>query len=320
VSRFTDPQADTGKDRAIGVPGYFFREAFRRLWRSKRTTGVAISMIAISLVTLGFFLLISENLNHAVDQWEGGSQLRVYLKTDATLADVRAIAEFLRTHPDLKKNHFVTREQALIKFKEYFRSLSPIVAGLDENPFPPSYEIEVRRPAIDSPAFRSELETLHQMAGVDDVQFDWDWVARLRRLVNVLNLVGLIIGGILAIAATFTISNVIRLTMLLYREEIDIMRLVGATENIVRGPFLVEGILYGGIGGLVALLLLLGVFEAGSRWMAPSLGFVWGFLFMTFLPWQKALALVGAGVAAGLIGSLLSVRLRSEERPEGIEN
>ena len=86
MSRFTDPQADTGKDRAIGVPGYFFREAFRRLWRSKRTTGVAISMIAISLVTLGFFLLISENLNHAVDQWEGGSQLRVYLKTDADSA------------------------------------------------------------------------------------------------------------------------------------------------------------------------------------------------------------------------------------------
>ncbi|HVT05635.1 MAG TPA: permease-like cell division protein FtsX [Thermoanaerobaculia bacterium] len=313
MSRFTDPQADTGKERAVGVPGYFFREAFRRLWRSKRTTGVAISMIAISLVTLGFFLLISENLKEAVDRWEGGSQLRVYLKRDATPAEIREIARFFEDHADLRKNRFVTREQALVKFKQYFQSLSPVVAGLDENPFPPSYEIEVKRPNIDSSSFRSELEALRRMNGVDDVQFDWDWVSRLRRVVNVLNLIGLIIGGTLAVAATFTISNVIRLTMLMYREEIDIMRLVGATENIVRGPFLVEGILYGGLGAMVALAVLLAMFEAGARWLAPSLGFIWGFLFVTFLPWQKALGLIAGGILAGLVGSLLSVRMRSED-------
>ena len=270
-------------------------------------------MIAISLVTLGFFLLISENLKEAVDRWEGGSQLRVYLKRDATPVEIRGIARFFEDHADLRKNRFVTREQALVKFKQYFQSLSPVVAGLDENPFPPSYEIEVKRPNIDSPSFRSELETLRRMNGVDDVQFDWDWVSRLRRVVNVLNLIGLIIGGTLAVAATFTISNVIRLTMLMYREEIDIMRLVGATENIVRGPFLVEGILYGGLGAMVALAVLLAMFEAGARWLAPSLGFIWGFLFVTFLPWQKALGLIAGGILAGLVGSLLSVRMRSEE-------
>lgn len=270
-------------------------------------------MIAISLVTLGFFLLISENLKEAVDRWEGGSQLRVYLKRDATPAEIREIARFFEDHADLRKNRFVTREQALVKFKQYFQSLSPVVAGLDENPFPPSYEIEVKRPNIDSSSFRSELEALRRMNGVDDVQFDWDWVSRLRRVVNVLNLIGLIIGGTLAVAATFTISNVIRLTMLMYREEIDIMRLVGATENIVRGPFLVEGILYGGLGAMVALAVLLAMFEAGARWLAPSLGFIWGFLFVTFLPWQKALGLIAGGILAGLVGSLLSVRMRSED-------
>lgn len=313
MSRFTDPQVDGGNDKAIGVPGYFFREAFRRLWLSKRTTGVAVSMIAISLVTLGFFLLISENLKQAVDRWEGGSQLRIYLDRDATPDQIRELTRFFDGHAGLQRHRFVTREQALVKFRQYFQSLSPVVAGLDENPFPPSFEIEVKRAGIDSPAFRTQLETLRGMNGVDDVQFDWDWVSRLRRVISVLNLIGLIIGGILAIAATFTIANVIRLTMLLYREEIDIMRLVGATENIVRGPFVVEGVLYGAMGAIVALAALLVIFEAGARWLAPSLGFVWGFLFVTFLPWEKSVGLIVAGVVAGLIGSLLSVRMRSEE-------
>src|SRR5207245_9583280 len=109
-------------------------------------------------------------------------------------------------------------------------------------------------------------------AGVaDDVQVDWGCVRRLKRVVNMVNVVGLIAGGVLALAAAFTIANVIRLTMMLYREEIQIMRLVGATERIIRGPFLVEGLLQGTFGALFALLLLFGCFEAERRLIAPSI-------------------------------------------------
>ena len=96
---------------------------------------------------------------------------------------------------------------------------------------------------------------------------------RLKRVVNVVNLVGIVAGAILALAAAFTIANVIRLTMMLYREEIAIMRLVGATERIIRGPFLIEGLLQGTFGALLALLLLFGGFEAArfQRSNIPSL-------------------------------------------------
>src|SRR4029450_9568234 len=104
-----------------------------------------------------------------------------------------------------------------------------------------------------------------------------EWIARLRRVVQVINIAGLLAGGVLALAAAFTIANVIRLTMMLYREEIEIMRLVGATERIIRGPFLIEGFLHGLIGGCLSVVLLFALFEAGRRALAPSSSILWGF-------------------------------------------
>jgi cell division transport system permease protein len=117
---------------------------------------------------------------------------------------------------------------------------------------------------------------------------------------------------VLAVAAAFTIANVIRLTMMLYREEIEIMRLVGATERIIRGPFLIEGFLQGTIGGVLSVLLLYGLFEAARRSLAPSATILWGFLFRGFLPWEKIAALIAGGMLAGWLGSWLSVRERTD--------
>ena len=290
--------------------GYFFREALRRLWVSKRTSFVAIAMIAISLVILGAFLLLSENLSRAVTRWQGSSRVTIYLDADATPAQVHDVDAFLATHRDFGNRRFVTKEEALARFKSYFTSLNEVVGELDENPFPASFECNVTPRVAQSPLFGREVAELRAIAGVDQVQLDWDWVRRLRRLVDVVNVAGFVAGGILAIAAAFTIANVIRLTMMLYREEIEIMRLVGATERIIRGPFLIEGLLQGTIGAAVAIALLFGSYELARRLIPPASSLLWGFLFAGFLPWQKILGLVGGGMAAGWVGSWMSVRER----------
>ena len=292
---------------------YFFREAVRRLWVSKRTSFVAIAMIVMSLFILGCFLLVSENLGAAVEQWQGRSRVNVYFEPEATPEQIRGVEMFLASQSDLARRRFISREEALVRFKAHFENLTEIVGQLDENPFPPSYEIEVTPQLVQSRAFDVHIANLRGMPGVELVQFDWEWVDRLKRLVNVVNVIGFIAGGLLAVAAAFTIANVIRLTMMLYREEIDIMRLVGATERIIRGPFLIEGVLQGTIGGVVAVALLFGAFELARRTLAPSSTLFWGFLFTTFLPWQKILGLVAGGTLAGWFGSWLSVRERAEE-------
>lgn len=292
---------------------WFFREALRRIWVSKRTSFLAISMITISLFVLGAALLVAENLERAVTRWQGKSRANVYFEPAATADQIHAVDAFLAAHPDLRAHRFVTREQALARFKSMFRNLNDVVDQLDDNPFPPSYEIDVTPRTAQSRGFADEMNALRAMPGIDDVQFDWEWLTRLRHVIEIVNAAGLIAGGILAIAAAFTIANVIRLTMLTYREEIEIMRLVGATERIIRGPFLLEGIMQGTIGGAIAVGLLYAIFELARRMLAPSNAMLWGFLFTTFLPWQKIAALVAGGTLAGWLGSWLSVRGRVTE-------
>ena len=292
---------------------YFFREALRRIWVSKRSSFVAVAMIAISLLIVGAFLLISENLGRAVVIAQGKSRVEVYLAVDATPAQISAVDKYLAAHRDFARQRFVSRDEALRRFSSYFTNLNQVVGQLDGNPFPPSFECDIAPQIVQSAAFAQEVRELRAIGGVDDVQFDWEWVRRLKRLVNIVNAVGLVAGGILALAAAFTIANVIRLTMMLYREEIEIMRLVGATERIIRGPFLIEGLLQGIFGAILALILLFATFEIARRSMPPSNALVWSFLFNGFLPWQKILAMIVGGMIAGYFGSWLSVRESGEE-------
>jgi cell division transport system permease protein len=291
---------------------YFVREALRRIWVSKRTSFVAISMIAISLLIVGVFLLVAENLGRAAREWQGKSRVIVYLETDATAQQQQAVDGFLASRPLFAKRHLVTREEALVRFRAWFANLADVVGQLDENPFPPSYEIDVDPRQAQSQRFVADVTALKAMSGVDQVQYDWEWLIRLRRVIQVINIAGLVAGGILAIAAAFTIANVIRLTMMLYREEIEIMRLVGATERIIRGPFLIEGFLQGTIGGLLSVALLYATYEGARRSLAPANSILWSFLFTGFLPWQKVAALIAGGMLAGWFGSWLSVRERNE--------
>jgi cell division transport system permease protein len=296
-----------------GSFSWFFREALRRIWVSKRTSFLAISMITISLFILGTCLLVAENLERAVNRWQGKSHANVYFAAEATQDQMHAVDVFLVAHRDLRARRFVTREQALARFKSMFANLNDVVDQLDENPFPPSFEIEITPQTAQSRTFLDEMGTLRAMPGVDDVQFDWQWLTRLRRLIEIVNAAGLIAGGILAIAAAFTIANVIRLTMMMYREEIEIMRLVGATERIIRGPFLLEGIVQGTIGGALAVGLLFAAFVLTRRTIAAPQSLLSSFLFSGFLTWPKIVGLIAGGTVAGWLGSWLSVRGRVTE-------
>ena len=292
---------------------YFFREAVRRLWVSKRSSFVAVAMICVSLMIVGGFLLIAENLQHAVAMAQGRSRVSVFLDTDATPQQIAAAAAALAANPHFAARRFVSKDEALARFRSYFPNLSGIVGQLGENPFPPSFECDVPPAVVQSPAFQREAAAMRALPGVEQVQFDWEWVERLKRLINIVNLIGLVAGGLLAIAAAFTIANVIRLTMMLYREEIEIMRLVGATERIIRGPFLIEGVLQGLLGAAAAIGILVGVFFGARHFLVPANSLLFGFLFNGFLPWQKIAALIFGGMLAGYLGSWLSVRESGEE-------
>jgi cell division transport system permease protein len=285
--------------------GYFFQEALTSLWRSRLVNAVSIGTIAVSLFVLGAFLTVAGNLGDVVNRWTEKIQIIVYLE-DGIEDRVRASLENrLREDPAVESIDSVSRDEALERFKALFRDLSSLPDDLGENPFPASLEVNLRA-SHQSP---EEVERLAgefaEVPGVQEIQYDLLWIDRLATGVRLLRGVGAFLGGILVLAGIFTISNVIRLTVYAREDELDIMRLVGATRAYVKGPFVVEGMIQGGLGGLVAA----GLLWLALRWLASDVSSSEMLGRAAFaLPSPIAVALIVGGMVVGVVGSLVSLR------------
>ncbi len=284
---------------------YFLEEALVSLWRSRLIHALSIATIAVSLFVLGAFLTLASNLDGVIDRWTRQIQVTFYLQDTAPDEVVRSLEARLRAEGGVAEVERVTREQALERFRALFRDLATLPEDLRENPFPASLEVTLS-PGADARGQALRLaERYREAPGVEDVLFDLLWIERLSTAVRLVRGVGALLGGVLVLAGVFTISNVIRLTVYARQDELDIMRLVGATRAYIRGPFLVEGLLQGLLGGLVSLALLGLAFRFVTRESEAIAGLLGRPL--AFLPFEAAVALVLGGATLGLVGSLVSL-------------
>ncbi|HEY0512432.1 MAG TPA: permease-like cell division protein FtsX [Thermoanaerobaculia bacterium] len=286
---------------------YFFREAAVNLLRSWKVSLLAVLTIAVSLFIGGAFLLVSDNLSSSVERWRGEMRVVIYLKPETSEADLQRLAAEAARAPGVSSVDRVTATAARQRFKEVFPSLSDLVAGWEEEPLPASLEIGLDpRRAGGAPGGEAWLAAWRKRPEVTLIDDDREWLGQLATVVAVVRAVGLaLVAGLLG-AAIFTIASVIRLTAYLHSEETGIMRLVGATEFFIRGPFYIEGLLQGLIGGLVAGGALWGGYEilhARSRGSLFS-----SVLTLDFLTPQQVAFLVLLGGAAGLFGAVASLR------------
>jgi cell division transport system permease protein len=283
---------------------YFLNEALTSLWRSRLVNAVSIGTIAVSLFVLGAFLTVASALSGLVTRWTDTVQVIVYLDDSVEQRVLDSLANRLREDPAVASLDLVTREQALARFRGMFRDLSSLPEDLGENPFPASLEVTLR-PSAQAPGDVKRLaQAFTGVPGVREIQYDLLWIERLSTGVRLVRVVGAFLGGILVLAAVFTISNVIRLTIYAREDELDIMRLVGATRAYVKGPFVTEGVIQGGLGGILASLLLWSALAWLSRDLATS-----DLLPHASLALSPAIAglLVAGGMAVGLAGSLMSL-------------
>ncbi len=289
---------------------YFLREAAVNLLRSWKTSFVAVLTIAVSVLLGGVFLLASHNVMGSIQRWRGEMRVVIYLRPAADLARLTAEAG---AAPWVASATPVSPADARQRFTKVFPGLSGLVEGWDEEPLPASIEVALRDPSAQSPELRAWIESWRARPEVEMVDDDREWLGQLETLVAVARGIGLALAGGLLGAAVFTIASVIRLTAYLHQEEISILRLVGATEFYIRGPFYAEGLLQGLIGGGVAMGTLYGLFRLAEARKAASL--LASVLTSDFLsPGQTAfLVLLGGG--AGLIGAVASLRRERLDSP-----
>lgn len=284
---------------------YFFHEAAVNLLRSWKVSLLAVLTIAVSLFIGGAFLLVSGNLSASLERWRGQMRAVIYLKPETLEADLRRLAAEAVRQPGVKSVQPVTAAGARQRFQEIFPGLADLVTGWQDEPLPASLEVGFD-PAASPQARAAWLEGWRHRPEVTLVDDDREWLGQLETVVAVVRAVGLaLVAGLLG-AAIFTIASVIRLTAYLHHEEISILRLVGSTEFFIRGPFYVEGLLQGLLGGLVASGALWGAYEFLHARGRGSL--VSAVLALDFLKLQDVALLVLLGGAAGLFGAIASLR------------
>ena len=290
----------------IGLLVYFLRKALGNIWTNPFLSLVTLSTIAISMLILGLFSLIYLNVQQSLHQIGGDLQITVYLQETVSSEQAEVLRTKVADWPEVERITYISKEQALARFRSQLREYAGILEGLKENPLPASLELTLM-PQYGRSGNIKELSTrLGWLPGVAEVQYGRKWIAKLRVFVEVMKLVGITVGGLLLIATIFVISNTIKLTFYSRREELEIMRLVGATDFFIKAPFLIEGLLHGLGGALLAAggLSLLILFLFSHLDLPLRLAVMAG-----SLPTGQLVAgFLGLGLLLGVLGSMVSLR------------
>jgi cell division transport system permease protein len=285
---------------------YAFEEAFASLWRGRQAGLLSTLTIALALFVLGGFFVVTANLERLGDEWSNAAELSVYLKDDISPAERGTLESALAPGDLIAAHEYVSKSDALSRFKQTFGDLAASVDGAGGNPLPASLEVRLRPGPGVSAGVDALGARLRTMPGVADVRYDRQWLTRVLSAINVIRGVGLVLGSVLAIAAALTVANVVRLALYARREELDIMNLVGAPQAYVRGPFVMEGVLQGGIGALLALAALaIAFFAIRARYLLP-LASALNVSSIHFLPAELCVLLVAGGMAVGCLGGLVA--------------
>jgi cell division transport system permease protein len=294
----------------MGSFKYFLNEATASLLRGWRSAILAVLTIAAGMFVLGFFLIVNANLQQLVNRWTQAAELSVFLKDDATPQQLQVIDDLVQKSGLSAQREFVSKADAAKRFTDDFPDLALAARGLNRNPFPASLEVRLTDPASDSTgATLDGLATaLASAPGVADVRYDRRWLNRLTAAIRFARGVGVLVIVMLAVAAALTVANVVRLAANARRDEIEIMQLVGAPLGYIRGPFVTEGVLQGGVGALAAIALLWGIFVVARARYGAIAAEALGVETLTFLPVELCLLLLAGGMLLGCLGGFAVAR------------
>lgn len=285
---------------------YLFGEAWAIARAGPRHTAMAVLLIALAFYVPGLFALVSRNLARLATA--AGDPTAAILTIDPA-ADARAIADRVAQEPSVARVTIIGSAAAFERFRKAYPDLGAALADLDEAPFPPSIEVTLR-PSAPPSAARELARTARSWPGVDSAESEEEFARKFRDGVRILRGAGLFLGSLLAIAAVLSVASAVRLALDLHRDEIDIMRRMGATEAAIRAPFWLHAAFEGLAGGALALGLLYASYRGAVALLAREPHPVLAIFWVGFLDLPTALALPAVGAAAGLVGSLLSLSKR----------
>jgi len=266
---------------------------------------IGIGTMSIAFLIFYAFILIFVNINYWTEKQGKTLSMSIYFKDEPDKAEIENIKKELFLFPGVTIKQFVSKDDAMKSLRRKLGEKAGLLDGLKQNPLPASLEITLSRDK-DGDNLLYQLKTrLEEITVVDEVHYSQEWIKRFRVIMEAIKIVGMIFGGLLFLAALFIITNTIKLTIYSRKEEIEILKLVGATNRFVKIPFMIEGSIQGLLGGAVALFILFLAYIIAITRIDISIGF--SSLNIVFLSPQIILFLLLMSVIIGFIGSTISL-------------
>ena len=285
--------------------GYFFSETFTNLRRNLLMTIAAISTVAISLLLLGGVAILHLAVRNMTFNWEAKVEISTYLRDDITPGELETLQSDVANMPQVQNVTYVSKTEALEEFKNLYPNQPELYEPLSEESLPASLRIKL----VDADDTEAVAALVRGRPGVEEVRFGGELIKTLLRVNSLLRTITLVLSVILMAAAAALIANTIRLGIFARRDEIGVMKLVGATKWFVRIPFMLEGLFAALVGAVISGAIVL----AANLFLFPKMGEAFLFLEQVFSftsgeITQVLLGLAIGGAAVGLIGSSMALR------------
>jgi cell division transport system permease protein len=287
---------------------FFFARALSNIRQNFSLSLLTVGTITLAMLILSLFLLVYINLEGASEDWSKRVQVVVYFEKELTPPEIASFKEKLSLLQGTDKVVYVSKVEALDRFRSRLKGQESLLEGVSVDVLPSSLEISLKRDSREALAIAAYAAKLKRIAGIGEVQYGDEWVRRFSAFMNFIRLIGALLGGFLLLAMVFIVSNTIKLTIYARKDELEVLGLVGATGFFIRTPFIIEGVLHGAAGALLALLALGGCYMAFIQNAANFLSFDPSDRGLSFLPPGYQAGLVLGGALLGFLGSITSLQ------------
>ena len=292
------------------ILGYLIGEGFSNVFKNKKSTGASLMIMCATMIIFGIFLILGENINHFVDQVESEQGMQVFVKNEATQEQIDELGEKIRAIDGVSTVEFVSKDEALEQMKERFGDKQDLLDGYEgeNNIFSASYVVtltDLSKSKTVQDQINTYTDVVKKITSKDEV------TTTLINLANGIKIVTGVILVLLIIISIFIIANTIKLTVHARRKEISIMKYVGATNNFIRWPFIVEGMIIGILASIISIIIV-GVaytFIADKLVNVEFMQLI-NMSLISFSDMFNSIILVYMllGIGIGVLGSLISMR------------
>ena len=278
----------------------------RDIGKNRFVNAVSIITIALSVIITCSFILFFINTTEILTLWKKGVRIMAYLYQDVPAEKIPEIQKKISGLYSVEDVRFISKEEAFDVLKQQMKRQSSLLENLKENPLPNAFEIRMIASSQTWEKIENLASQIQSIPQIEEVEYGQRWLARFSYIINLFKLSGYVLGILFSVASVFIVANTVRLVLYSRRDEIEIMRLVGASDGFIKIPFYIEGIILGALGGIIGLIVLFTAFVSITSNIDQSI--TSGAFHISFFSYRVMLIILISSMFVGWFGCFLSLK------------